>query len=60
MKRSIEEDGERQNCPTLNFPKSHKYLQNHLIARNIYSTLAELTWNFQSYFSIYLKEKIKA
>ena len=24
MKRSTEEDGERQNCPTLNFPKSHK------------------------------------
>ena len=24
MKPSIEEDGERQNCPTLNFPKSHK------------------------------------
>ena len=37
-----------------------KYLQNHLIARNIYSTLAELAWNFQSYFSIYLREKIKA
>ena len=35
-----------------------KYLQNHLIARNIYNTLAELT--FQSYFSIYLKEEIKA
>ena len=26
MKRSIEEDGERQNCPTLNLPKSHNNL----------------------------------
>ena len=24
MKRSIEEDGEEQNCPTFNYPKSHK------------------------------------
>ena len=24
MKRSIEEDGEGQNCPNLNYPKSHK------------------------------------
>ena len=59
MKRSIEEDGEGQNCPTLNYPKSHKISAEPFCPKFLQNPCRILPEIFSSYFSIYLKEKMK-